>query len=178
MTDLSLAEELRSIVSEQATEDLQVIIEALGEACEVRLPIYETRTGVFANEIQDEDPISYGDPEMRKILLIPLADRLHAGDETSGGFSLNPEPLRGLLLGEAPPERTMITTRRNKPTHYYVLQRQLLTDSEPLVMQLFMAPVTIPTEIIGEGPYLPTAEEKAEIAEAENLANMIAPPTA
>lgn len=184
MSPLSFGQDLRQIISDETSLHLPEIIYALGEPCEVRLPVFPTETGVFANELQYESEINYADPVERKIMIIPFSDKLHASDEGLGGFIPVAEPLRGLITGEAPPERTMVTIRRSQPIHYYVIRREILSQNEPTVVSLYLAPVSIPSEVLGDGPYLPTEDELAEIAAQEaddddgNIANLLAPPSA
>jgi len=167
----SLGEQVRSQMSAQVSEDLPAMIEYLGELCEIRKPQYKTASGVFANDYEDSDPVDYLDPELTRILLIPLQERSGTSDDSLVNIYAA-EPMRGILMGEAPPERSAITIRRSVERHFYVLKRELLTQTPPLVAQVYLVPLALEEEVL-QGPFLTEPEPEPE---DDSLNNILANP--
>jgi len=147
---MSINRDLHRIISEHSHADLQVLIQYLGEACEIRQPIYPKEanpSSVFANPKRFADEIEYGDGLEATALLIPLGgepplatDQL----EPMNAASLSTEPMRCLVMGITPEERAVITVIRNaKEKHYYVLQRSLLTQEAPRIVQCWLIPMDV-----------------------------------
>ena len=136
----SLGETIRQEMAKQVEVDLPQLVGFLGELCEVRLPIYQTSSAVFANEVR-EDSIEYGEPVLQRILLMPLADPALV---TSDGLALPLDPIRAIIQAEeCPPERAMITVRREIDRHFYVLRRESLTKTPPITHQLYLVPIDL-----------------------------------
>jgi len=147
-----ISRDLHSLVSQTAAPDLQLIVQHLGESCLVRQPIFpaeapERQSSVFANPKRFADEIEYGDGLEATALLIPLGgepplatDQL----EPMNAASLSTEPMRCLVMGITPEERAVITVIRNaKEKHYYVLQRSLLTQEAPRIVQCWLIPMDV-----------------------------------
>jgi len=152
---MSINRDLHRIISEHSHADLQVLIQYLGEACEIRQPIYPKEanpSSVFANPKRFQDEIEYGEALTATVLMIPPQAEGGMGKtatdelEPSTNRSMDPsEPMRALFLGAEPQERAMITVRRHddqsRDKHYYVLQRSLINQQEPRILQCFLIPV-------------------------------------
>ena len=136
----SLGETIRKEMAKQVEIDLPQLVGFLGELCEVRWPIYQTSSAVFANEVR-EDSIEYSEPSLKRILLMPLADPALV---TSDGLALPQDPIRAIIQSEeCPPERAMITVRREIDRHFYVLRRESLTKTPPITYQLYLVPIDL-----------------------------------
>jgi hypothetical protein len=126
-------------MAKQVEVDLPQLVGFLGELAEIRLPIYQTSSAVFANEVR-EDSIEYGEPALQRILLMPLADPALV---TSDGLALPLDPIRAIIMGESPPERSMVTVKREIDRHFYVLRRESLTKTPPITHQLYLVPIDL-----------------------------------
>ena len=110
---------------------------------------------------------------LARILLIPLQEKSSTSDESLVNV-YSQEPMRGLMMGEAPPERSAITIRRSIERHFYVLKRELLQQTPPLVAQIYLVPLSLEDEVL-QGPFFeePTENDNetdpvAALLEADN----------
>ena len=72
---------------------------------------------------------------------MPLADPALV---TSDGLALPQDPIRAIIQSEeCPPERAMITVRREIDRHFYVLRRESLTKTPPITYQLYLVPIDL-----------------------------------
>ena len=166
----SLGETIRQEMAKQVEIDLPQLVGFLGELCEVRSPIYQTSSAVFANEVR-EDSIEYGEPSLQRILLMPLADPALV---TSDGLALPQDPIRAILQSEeSPPERSMITVRREIDRHFYVLRRESLTKTPPITHQLYLVPIDLEEGLL-EGENFVEREVVQNESGDDSLASILA----
>lgn len=143
--------DLHELISQIADPDLVMIIEHLGEACEIRQPVYvaEATESVFANAKRFADELEYSEPVEASCLLVPTGGQEDPSRATDldDPTSVHPrasEPMRALVTPIVPKERAMLSVLRNNvPKHYYVLQRALLTKYDPKIIQCYVVPVNL-----------------------------------
>ena len=165
----SLGEDMRLQMAQHVGIDLPVMVEYLGEICEIRLALAQTSSKVFANDLMNEDSISYGEPYLDRVLMMPLSEKSIG---TESGSILAMEPVRGIMMGELIPERTMISVKREITRHFYVLKTERLTLVDPKVIQVYLVPVSLEEEIIyGEEPSL--LEEPVDEPDEPTLTDML-----
>ena len=166
----TLGEDLRMQMALQVGIDLPILVETIGEICEIRLAEPQSETKIFANSLMNEDSISYKDPYLDRILLMPLSEK-SIGTESGGILAM--EPVRGILMADWVAERTMISVKREITRHFYVLKTERLTLVDPKVLQLYLVPVSLSDEVIGYDDEPSLLEKPVEEPDEPTLTDML-----